>query len=850
MPDFSLVDALPVAAMAVDEKGRVVNWNDAMAEMTGVSADRMMGKKSWTAFATKRFPTPVDAALMSCELEEDESFEFSPGSAGETMKARFSARPIVDDDETARGAVCTLVPSDDAAVEALVETVAAARKAAEAGKLDYRADADAFSGPLKRVVVGFNEVLSVTGDAIEDLGKVCRRLADGDSSARVEHEYQGDFEATKQALNALGRQISDLNDEMVKLGEATQKGDLDYRGDASRFDGDMAEIVNAVNTSFDRVARVFRDIDNMTTKLAEGDSKARVTTEYQGDYAKAKQSVNEIAQQIDWVNDEMVALAEAALKGDLEHRGDSSRFKGDISQIVDGVNNALDRVSRAFQDAIRVANLLAEGDSKARIEADYVGEYAKAKRAVNKVAEQIMWLNDEMTSLTDAAVKGDLDYRGDASRFSGDIAEVVQGANRTLDQVATPIQDMAGVLKQLADGNSSATVTNEYPGQFGMLRRSVNSLGSQLQDVVAEMLKLSERAKDGDLVYHADASKVPGDFSEVIKGANQMMGNMVPALLQVQEAVEQVTIAGEQIAKRSQDIALGSQEQASALEEIASTMEEQSAMAKSNAENTQQARALAQFANDSAKKGGEGMQHMLDAMDKIRKAAEGTGEIIRDINEIALQTNLLALNAAVEAARAGDAGRGFAVVAEEVRNLALRSKEAAKKTEDLIKESVQLSEEGQEISGTVDGNLKEIVESVVKVSGLISEIAEASNQQTIGIGQVNTGLSELEKTTQGAAQSSEEASSVAEELSGQAGELSELVEIFKLESDQGALRKRKKKKKERAKRAAASGPRAANDNDAPTPAPSAKGYATAAGSGAAAAEELIPMAEDPDFRDF
>jgi len=546
----------------------------------------------------------------------------------------------------------------------------------------------------------------------------------------------------------------------------------------------------------------------------------------------------------------MVELAEAALKGDLDHRGDSSRFKGDISQIVDGVNNALDRVAKAFQDAIRVANLLAEGDSKARIEADYVGEYAKAKRAVNKVAEQIMWLNDEMTSLTDAAVKGDLDYRGDASRFSGDIAEVVQGANRTLDQVATPIQDMAGVLKQLADGNSSATVTNEYPGQFGMLRRSVNSLGSQLQDVVAEMLKLSERAKDGDLVYRADASKVPGDFSEVIKGANQMMGNMVPALLQVQEAVEQVTIAGEQIAKRSQDIALGSQEQASALEEIASTMEEQSAMAKSNAENTQQARALAQFANDSAKKGGEGMQHMLDAMDKIRKAAEGTGEIIRDINEIALQTNLLALNAAVEAARAGDAGRGFAVVAEEVRNLALRSKEAAKKTEDLIKESVQLSEEGQEISGTVDGNLKEIVESVVKVSGLISEIAEASNQQTIGIGQVNTGLSELEKTTQGAAQSSEEASSVAEELSGQAGELSELVEIFKLESDQGALRKRKKKKKERAKRAAASGPRAANDNDAPTPAPSAKGYATAAGSGAAAAEELIPMAEDPDFRDF
>ena len=120
------------------------------------------------------------------------------------------------------------------------------------------------------------------------------------------------------------------------------------------------------------------------------------------------------------------------------------------------------------------------------------------------------------------------------------------------------------------------------------------------------------------------------------------------------------------------------------------------------------------------------MGQMTEAMEKIRTAAEGTAAIIRDINEIAFQTNLLALNAAVESARAGDAGRGFAVVAEEVRNLALRSKEAAKKTESLINDSVSLAKHGEGVSKQVSQNLGDIVSAVTKVSELIATIAASS----------------------------------------------------------------------------------------------------------------------------
>ena len=203
-------------------------------------------------------------------------------------------------------------------------------------------------------------------------------------------------------------------------------------------------------------------------------------------------------------------------------------------------------------------------------------------------------------------------------------------------------------------------------------------------------------------------------------------------------------------------------------------------MTKNNAESTAQARSLSDNANTAAGRGSQAMLQMTDAMRQIHKAAEGTAQIIKDINEIAFQTNLLALNAAVEAARAGDAGRGFAVVAEEVRSLAMRSKEAAQHTESLIMDSVRLAVEGQKLSDSVRGNLDEIVDVVGKVRGIVGEIAEASHEQAQGIDQINQAMSHMDAVVQQTAANSEESSSSAEDLSGQAKVLEQLVTMFTL----------------------------------------------------------------------
>jgi methyl-accepting chemotaxis protein len=254
----------------------------------------------------------------------------------------------------------------------------------------------------------------------------------------------------------------------------------------------------------------------------------------------------------------------------------------------------------------------------------------------------------------------------------------------------------------------------------------------------------------------------------IVRSLNRVLRNIVSML---NSSSEQTAAAAGQVSGSSQSLAQGASEQAASLEETSSALEETSSMTKKNADTAQQAAALASDAQNAADRGNKSMGKMTTAIGDIQRSASETAKIIKVIDEIAFQTNLLALNAAVEAARAGEAGKGFAVVAEEVRNLAMRSAEAAKNTSALIEESVNNAKNGVAIADEVGKSLAEIVDSNTKVAGLITEIAAASREQSSGIEQINNSVTQMDKVTQQNAANAEESAAASEELSAQAESL-------------------------------------------------------------------------------
>jgi methyl-accepting chemotaxis protein len=205
-----------------------------------------------------------------------------------------------------------------------------------------------------------------------------------------------------------------------------------------------------------------------------------------------------------------------------------------------------------------------------------------------------------------------------------------------------------------------------------------------------------------------------------------------------------------------------------------------SSMTRQTARNAQEARALAVDADHAVTEGEKGMRELSHAITKIKASADATAKIVKTIDEIAFQTNLLALNAAVEAARAGAAGKGFAVVAEEVRNLAMRSADAAKNTATMIEESVRNAESGVHIQDNVLKSLTQISIKAKKVREVMDEIAAASDQQARGVDQIHGAMERMNRLTQQTAANSEESASTAEELSSQADVTQDLVASFKL----------------------------------------------------------------------
>jgi len=662
----------------------------------------------------------------------------------------------------------------------LASEAAKVTEAVDQGQLSVRGDTRLVAAEFQPIVEGMNRIVEALVRPLRVTAEYVDRISKGDLPPRIADAYQGEFNAIKANLNTCLDTLETLERDAAQLSKAAVEGRLDERADATRHQGAYRRIVEGINRT---IATLVGHLDAMpapamvidrdfkvrylnTAALAVlGKSKAEASGSPCHELFRTEDCHTERCACARAMRDDRTTSSETVARPgrdlvlEISYSGIPVRDDGTVVGAFEVIRDET-AVRRAMRQSQKVAEFqaretervvaaleklsrgdlaieaaVAEGDADT---AEARKAYQTIGAAILRSAEAIRALSTDVAKLASAAVEGQLSLRADVDRHQGDYRKVVEGVNRTLDAVLAPIHEAAEVLEKLSERDLRVRVTGSYRGDHARIKEALNQT------------------------------------AEALHGA----------IVQVADGVHQVTNAAAQIASTSQAVASGASEQASSLEETNSSLETMAASTRGTADSSQQAASLAVRTRGAAEAGNAAIVQLGTVMEKVRAAAEGTSHIIKDISEIAFQTNLLALNAAVEAARAGESGRGFAVVAEEVRSLALRAKDAAVRTETLIRESVSKAAQGTSAAEQVSGKLAEILDAAQKVSDIVGEIAASSKEQAAGIEQVTKAVEQLNSVTQQNAASAEESSSASQELSGQAEQLLSMAKSFQVESSE------------------------------------------------------------------
>jgi methyl-accepting chemotaxis protein len=408
-----------------------------------------------------------------------------------------------------------------------------------------------------------------------------------------------------------------------------------------------------------------------------------------------------------------------------------------------------------------------------------------------------------------AAADDDMNFNQTSGKAAADKSQTVYGNARLLIFIAlalaiafcaaagyalmraisAPLRNMTTAMGELAAGNLQTHVPHaDQADEIGQLAEAMTGFKNQLaaaerakeeqtQVIVASIGAGLDHLAKGNLT-HRVAAELTGDFAKLKRDFNEAMTRLQDTMKKVLGATTEIETGAGEISQAADDLSRRTEQQAASLEETAAALEEITATVKKTAANAKDASHSVTDAKAAAEDGGRVVETAIHAMDSIAQSSRQITDIIGVIDEIAFQTNLLALNAGVEAARAGEAGKGFAVVASEVRALAQRSSEAAKQIKALIQTSGQHVDNGVKFVGESGEALKRIVDQVLQINALVSEMAMAAEQQSTGIEQVNAAVSQMDQVTQQNAAMVEQSTAASRNLAGETKTLSNLVGFF------------------------------------------------------------------------
>ena len=348
--------------------------------------------------------------------------------------------------------------------------------------------------------------------------------------------------------------------------------------------------------------------------------------------------------------------------------------------------------------------------------------------------------------------------------------------------IGRPVAELSRAATRIAEGDLNQEIHYQSKDELGVLADDFNRVTLRLRDYVRYIDEISRtlyEIAEGNLTftlqneYAGEFAKIKNSLEEISRALNGTMG-------QLRSASRDVAAGAEQVSSGAMTLSQGSSEQSAEVETLAGHIDAVSDSVHKVAQGALEADRIAQAVKGGLLESSEKMRNLTEAIQKISDRSSEINRIVKTIEDIAFQTNILALNAAVEAARAGAAGNGFAVVADEVRNLAGKSSQAAQETTALLSQTVESMDEGVQAAQDTADSVLRVVSHAEEMEELIEGIAAYTRQQDENAAQITHGIEQISAVVQSNVATAEASAAASEELSGQAAMLREMVAKFRL----------------------------------------------------------------------